>query len=122
MKHGIGTGLVVLALGGAGFWIYTKKGHSAVVVQNALVTNRGYSDMMKVSPTYYNASSFQAEPIKGADRYGDDPWFDVPTPWVLGPNAGDGMEVVGGWTDSPDAYSATVSNSWLQGEAQGAHL
>ena len=113
-------GGVVVLLGG-GFLLYRSKTSSnkSGVVDALTVPGRGgYSDLMNLGPQYYNAGSFEGSAFKTESFRSR----DIPTPWVLGANPGDNMDIMGGWTDWGDDYSAKVSEQWQVSEAQGAHL
>ena len=107
------TGIVV---GAAGWYYYERSKNNEPIINDAFFNNKGYTSMMKMDPRYYNITSMEgvtsnpAAPSAIADT------------WALGAEQGNAMMVSAGWTDYPDSYSATVSNSWLQEEAQGAHL
>lgn len=104
-------------LGVAGYYYYRKTKKSSVpTTVGAFSNNKGYTAMMKLSPQYYNSTSMEGAATQTASAGG------ILTPWVLGAEQGNAMEVSAGWTDWPDSYSAKVSNAWLQSEAQEARL
>lgn len=109
--------LIIGALIGAtGFYFYEKKKAPKNVINNAFFNNKGYTNMMKLSPIYYNGTS--------TESVGSNPGASnaIATPWVLPAEQGNAMEISAGWASIPDTYSAKVSNAWLQQEAQEARL
>jgi len=111
-------GAVVLFVGVA-YYFHKKDKSTTQISRSALSGNlKGYSDMMKLSPTYYNNTSING--LSGSQNPFPDP--TIVTPWTLGFNGGDGSEISAGWTNDPDTYSATVSNDWLQEAVSGSHL
>ena len=110
-------GVVGLGVGALGFYFYEhyRKSTKPITV-GAFTNNKGYTSLMKLSPQYYNATSMEGAAHQTASSNG------ILTPWVLGAEQGNAMEVNAGWTSVPDSYSANVSNAWLQEEAQGARL
>ncbi|HEY1645954.1 MAG TPA: hypothetical protein VGF75_06340 [Candidatus Saccharimonadales bacterium] len=111
-------GAIVLLVGGYAY--YWKKSSKTVVSQNALSGNtKGYSDLMNLSPKYYNNTSTESASDK-TETFSDA--AVAATPWTLGLNGGNAMEVSAGWTASPDTYSSTVSHAWLQEAVSGSHL
>jgi len=111
----------VLLLGG--FFVYKEyKGRSVTqspVIQNAFFNKKGYSDMMKLHPNYYNSTSTEGVESSPADYNSE---TGINTPWVLGVNGGNGSEVSAGWTGWPDAYAANVGNNWKEQINAGSHL
>jgi hypothetical protein len=116
---------VCIALGGVVFvglaYYLHKSKPSSPVSRNILSGNtKGYSNLMKLSPRYYNSTSTEGVPADSAENMSD---ATVGlTPWTLGHNGGNGMEISAGWTADPDTYSAKVSHSWLQEAVSGSHL
>lgn len=113
-------GAVVLLLGGYAFY-YKKVTKSTVVTTGALSGNlKGYSNLMNLSPKYYNTTSTEGTGSQKAEDFSDAAM--AANPWTLGHNGGDAMEISAGWTDFPDSYSAVVSHSWIQQAVDGSHL
>lgn len=112
-------GIVVLA---GGYWFYYKKATKTTIVsQNALSGNlKGYSDLMNLSPKYYNTTSTEGTGSDKAENFSDAAM--AASPWTLGHNGGDAMEISAGWTSFPDDYSAVTSHAWIQQAVAGSHL
>ena len=112
---GLITGGVLLI----GTFLYLRS-HKAVKGTGALNGQpTGYGNEMTLTPSRYSPTSFQGAENLNA-FYEDD--YTIPVTWSFGENGGNGMDVNAGWTAYSDAYSARMSNNWLQSEAQGAHL
>ena len=108
-----------LALGGVAIYFYHNKQNPITKgINDAFTNSKGYTNMMKLSPDYYNTTSMEG----AADYTNSFNGLSIVDTWGLPAEQGNAMQVNAGWTDVPDTYSARVSNSWLQGEAQGAHL
>jgi hypothetical protein len=118
-SHFLIGGIVLLA---GGYYIYTKKVASKTPIsRNALSGNtKGYSNLMNLAPKYYNTTSTEGSGIDQAQNFSDA--AVAGTPWTLGSNGGNAMEVSAGWTNSPDTYSSNVSHAWLQQAASESHL
>ena len=114
-SHTIAVALVGAVLGAGGLWYYERQKGNKLVINNAFFNHKGYTSLMKLSPHYYNITSMESVQSNPASPTSI-------TPWVVAPDQGNAMEINAGWTAVPDSYSATVSNAWLQEEAQGAHL
>jgi hypothetical protein len=117
--HCLGGIIVVLAGGFAYYWHKTTK-KSGPVSHNILSGNtKGYSSLMKLSPRFYNQTSMEGNSDQ-TENFTDAAMSA--TPWTLGHNGGDAMEISAGWTDFPDSYSAIVSHAWQQDAVSGSHL
>lgn len=111
----IWTGVGSVAVVGGVWYFYEKSKAGKPPTAGAFFNTKGYTSLMKLSPNYYNNTSTEGASQAVANN-------NSAEPWTVAANTGNGEQLMGAWTDSPDTYSATVSNQWLQGEAQGAHL
>lgn len=111
----------IIVLGG-GYWFYFRKATTKTIVsQNALSGNiKGYSNLMNLSPKYYNTTSTEGTGTDQAENFSDAAM--AASPWTLGSNGGNGSEINAGWTDWPDSYSAVVANDWQKQAVAGSHL
>lgn len=119
-------GVVVAGLLGL-LWHEHSKIKSAPKVQDALTGNlKGFTNMMKLTPLYYNYTSTNSAgdyvEDSSMDSLLDDNWMGVGTPWVLPAVQDNGMMVGYGITNWGDAYSNRVSEFQLQERVSASHL
>lgn len=112
-------GLITVGVLGVGYWLYARSRKTPSPTGAINGQTKGYKSNMTLTPSRFDPSSFQGAENLNA-FYEDD--YNIPVTWTFGSNGGNGEQVNAGWTNFSDAYSARVSNNWLQSEAQGAHL
>ena len=118
-EHGLLVGSILL-LGGGFYFYWNKSTKKSPVSQNILSGNtKGYSDLMKLSPRFYNQTSTEGNADQ-SENFSDAAM--AASPWTLGHNGGDATEINAGWTDFPDTYAATVAQAWQRDAVSGSHL
>ncbi len=125
------------ALGLVGFIVYNHhKGHIKFPLGSPTLADgsrqvdlsaasgffKGYTQMMKIPPEYYNNSTLES--TAGPEFMGDwsESTLSVPTPWTLPAVQGNGMQIMGGWTNWGDQFSNRDSEWTLTEKATAAHL
>ena len=103
----------------------TAKGNTQVDRSAVSGFYKGFTDMMKIPPEYYNNTSMEGNAWttegNGSVVPDSDHYIAANPNWAMGVNGGDATTVSAGWTSVSDAYSAKVSNIWQQQLVAGSH-